>query len=742
MKNNCLYLLIVVASAIVSCLYSCDKPVIDELDKEHEVPVDSVAVIDTTESGLPMFSFPKIESLPLEVGNLLAEGSDVGVTIEVTKVEHQNFVFELRPGAQIQSFRFDVFPLSQLYNSLLNDQMVGKDVVSINEQIRNYIFAEDGSGGFQISVNDFATFEDFLQIEYDWMSTTYAPATAIAIPDCDYVIAVVACTGNDCSSSTQEELTLCFVHTTSEALVGDPQVDIEVNAGYTAFAVNHIPNQDAAGVYYFGWLTQEIDAYIDTFGNRLFRDFMRTRVTSPSSASDPAALAYSVEYGQAADHRVKSTTCAVAVDANLTPAKDFARKDFNLLEIPQDQPEAAVTVDIIDERVAAAYFEFEVSFTKDCQTFFMRVYTEEQKLALEKGTADARAKEAYDMMTNGGWGAHNPNFLWDAEKEEAVGSGAKIRDVYYGGIRPGGTYYMGYVGRNRFQTLTDLQFSEPIRLDARNLTSSDNCKVKDFKLSVTDVRRTSYHIDIEYDPATVSMVYCSYFFPGAEGFPLTKESPWKDWVDYIFAGTDFGDGTQEYSNLNVNAWPTLPSGYDEWGVTGMTPGTEYTVFVCAEDFDGNISEILMETVTTTSPTPGPDPTVEMKLSASDAPTWGEWMVSITAKKDVKQLRYALISSYTDLQSSISSLNKYHWDNLGESSLDYQKWSEGLYDWCVKCGMPTESESAALYWNGSGKVIPVCIAVGEENGTDVYKLYHLVCENGQSKTLEEIFNVTD
>ena len=55
-------------------------------------------------------------------------------------------------------------------------------------------------------------------------------------------------------------------------------------------------------------------------------------MSSPSPASDPDALVYSVNYGEGADHRIQSTTCAVAVDANLTPAATFVRKDFHLLE--------------------------------------------------------------------------------------------------------------------------------------------------------------------------------------------------------------------------------------------------------------------------------------------------------------------------------------------------------------------------------------------------------------------------
>lgn len=748
MKKNLLLLLSMVAF-LAAGFISCDKQPVEgeEPDDQLQTPIDSVGVIDTTDTGLPMFNFPAVQSLPLEVGNLKAEGSDVGVTIEVTRVENQNFVFELRPGAQIQSFRFDVFPLSQLYNALLNDKMVGKDAVDINEQIRNYIFAEDGSGGFQISVKDFPSAEDFLQIEYDWMNTAYAAATAIAIPDCDYVIGVVACTGDDCSSSTQEELTLCYVHTTADALIGDPQVDIEVNTGYKAFSVNHIPNADAAGVYFFGWLSNEIDAYIDVFGNRLFRDFMRTRVSSPSAASDPDALVYSVNYGDAADHRIQSTTCAVAVDANLTPAANFSRVDFHLKEIPQEQPTAMVTVDIIEERVASAYFEFRINFSDECQTFFMKVVTEEEKAALESASEDVRRAKASELQSDG-WGCHNPTLRWDADNVAQFES-ASHTDCYWAGMQPGETYYMCYIGRNRYMTLTDLFFSEPVTVDERNMDSPDECKVKDLKLEITDVKRTSFKINITYDPSTVSMVYCSYFFDGADGFSLTTEDSWQDWAGYIFGASTSGTGSMEYSNLNVNAWITQNGGYDYWGVTGMLPGTEYTVFVCAEDFDGNISQMHFATVTTTVPSPGPEPTMELTLSRSKDESMGEWTVTYRMVKDVKEFYYCLVEMEA-LKPYLSEFNQYKYENMADY-YSYEEWYEAIYTYVSSPivsgnednggGMHTDSEETYQQFRGRKPQICACVAVGEKDGIPVHELYTLVCKNGTAQTLEEIFGVT-
>lgn len=699
--------------------------------------------------------FPYIAEYPLEPGNLFTEGSDVGVTIEVTKVENQNFVFELRPGALVQSFKFDVYPLAQLYNNLLNDKtsgvLAGSDAIDMAEHIRTYIFNTSGSGGYEISVEDFTEPEDFLQIEFDWMSTAYASASAIAIPDCGYIIAVVASTETTATSVNQEDITLCYVHTTSDPLIGDPQVEIQVNTGYTAFGVQHYPNADAAGVYFFGWLTEEIDAYIDTFGDTLFRDFIRTRVTAPS-VYDPnveGSCYYSVNYGQEADHNILSTTCAVAVDANLTPQEGYTRSDFHLLEIPEDQEIVECKVDIIEERVAAAYFEFYAEMPKDCNTIFYRLYTPEDKERLENDTELNRKKEAIDLVTQG-YGCHNPNFLWDktAEKgSEAVGSSGKVKLEYLGGIQPGATYYIGFTGRNGYGQAGPLTFSEAFTLDERNLTSPDNCKVKDLKLYLSDPGRTHFKANITYDPSTVSMVYVQYMTADANP-GLWTDSSWNEWVNYIFAPElDLSGNIVEWSSLDVNAWYTVPSGSDPFTWTGMTPDTEYTVFLCAEDFDGNISPMLFDSITTKEIQVGPDPTVNMVLEPSTV-TPNDWSVKYWIDHDVEYFLYCYTTDASELSAYIPGINQGHINDIAGSGFTYEQWWNGIYNWVAAGfennggGMRTESDTSQD-WEGDQVVIAACIAVGRDaEGEPVYRMYHLICQDGKAQTLEEIFGITE
>ena len=186
--------LLLLASLLMFGFISCDKPQPDvekpnENEKPEQTPVEPENPDNPSAPSdeLPVFEFPFVEEFPLECGNLLAEGSEVGVTIEVTKVEDQNFVFELRPGALVRSFKMDVYPLAQLYNNLLNDKTFGyltsSESWAVNERVREYLFNESGSGGYAFSINDFDDPDEFLQIEFDWMNTPYAAASAVAVPD-------------------------------------------------------------------------------------------------------------------------------------------------------------------------------------------------------------------------------------------------------------------------------------------------------------------------------------------------------------------------------------------------------------------------------------------------------------------------------------------------------------------------------------------------------------------------------
>ena len=743
---------LLLAGLCVFFFAACEQPQPDD-DPTDEDTEQTEENEEEEDSDKPQeFEFPFVADFPIECGNLLAEGSEVGVTIEVTRVEDQNFVFELRPGALVQSFKMDVYPLAQLYNNLLNDKTFGtltsSDSWDINERIRSYLFNESGSGGYGFSINDYEDFEDFIQLEFDWMNTPYAAASAIAIPDCGYVIAVVASVETEISSATQEDLTLCYVHTTSQPLVGDPQCEIEVNAGYTAFGVQHHLNADAAGVYFFGYLTSEIDAYVDAFGDTMFRDFMRTRVTSPSIPNDPnnpESLYYSVNYGEEADPTIMSTTCAVAVDANLTPQEGYSRSDFHLKEIPEDQPVPKTGFRIPKDRIGAHYAEFYVDFDKDAKTVYYLFYNQEQVAEYNAMTDKEKRQLMRNIANTDGYGENNPGFLWDAEKEEAVGTGGT---KYIEGVlqclafQPGETYQVIYTSRNGFGTLTPLELSEPFTMDELNLASPDQFKAEiDFYLD--NPTRTSFRSNIIFDPAEVSALRIQYMTPDFNpGF--WTDASWEQWTDYIYHPQNYYDESNPYAPV-INLWPTQANGQDLFTWTGMEPDTDYTIYLCAEDFDGNVSQIYFQTIRTAEVQVGPDPTVKMELMAANREPY-DWTVTYTIDHDVEYYLYCMTKSADDLKTKIPGITQADINNIAGSKISYEDWKNGIYEWVAGGfendggGMRTLGNTSQD-WEGNDTVIAACIAVGrDESGNPVHKLYHLICKDGKAQTLEQIFGV--
>ena len=56
-----------------------------------------------------------------------------GVSVSIKEVTNANVTFECRPGANVQSYRLDVIPLSMLYNTIINEGLVGASKDEIDE---------------------------------------------------------------------------------------------------------------------------------------------------------------------------------------------------------------------------------------------------------------------------------------------------------------------------------------------------------------------------------------------------------------------------------------------------------------------------------------------------------------------------------------------------------------------------------------------------------------------------------
>ncbi len=390
-------------------------------------------------------------------------------------------------------------------------------------------------------------------------------------------------------------------------------------------------------------------------------------------------------------------------------------------------------VTILENRIAAAYFEAEAVIPKNCSSLHYGFYSEADMLSFENGSSVNRKKEAIRLV-NEGWGETNGNFSWDKtlpEGERATGSYAEVLLKCWGDpmFVPGATIYIGYTARDGGGAAKELKFAGPVKLDSRNLAFPDNCNVKDLEFMLSDPSRTSFKQIVTYDPSTVSMVYSQYI--SAENTSgLTENTSWEDWVNYIFKvkSEDY------FCNEKVNAWCTVESGYDPWTFTGMTPGKEYTVFLCAEDFDGNVSPIYFETISTKEIQIGPDPTVNMELRRLD----DCWSVVYTVDHDVESFKYAMAANMSYLNVPGATGSSYA--DIAGSGIEYEVWRDALYKWISEVGMDTHYESVSQEFNDDGMRVAVCLAQGKDaSGNNVYKMNHLIIKDGKTQTLEEIFS---
>lgn len=709
------------AATALAAFFSCQEVTPDEGGNEGTVDAPHASESDVY-----------CEQYPINWSENIAEGSEVGVSIEVTDISNENFKFVLRPGAMIQSYRMDVYPLSILYNRLLNDKMAGKDEFEISEKIRSYIYNAEGNGGYTFTINDDGE-DNFFEKTFDWANTTFARASAVPVPNADYIIAVVACTDIEASETAQQELTLCHVRTTASELIGNPRVDIKPEVDYRMFRVNYEANQDCKYCYYFTTQTEQVDEYIDAFGDKMFIDFLRAMYSSPYDTSDQEQMYEFTQFDQTPDTLFSITSAVIACDANKTPAAMYSRNDFTLKEVPEEVEEIAVKVTVDESRVSCNYFEFDAEFSATCHTMYYRVYEKDEAewiMNSERNTANERLdiSGAY-----GGYGVKNPNYVPADSSASAAG---KVREISFGEYEAGKSYYIGYVGRDRYGLVSDLYFSEMFTMDERITTNPELCK-SDLKLSLSEPTRTGFRITVEYDPDNTSMVYLQYYTPDNQ--PDCVGGTQEEWLDFIFTPGSWNTGGYSPVDPNMNIWPRVESGRDGWAYYGFKPNTTIGVFAVAEDFDGNVSEVLIEEITTCSAEPGPDPTMEVIVQEG---LLSNWEMSCTIVKDVATYKACTFDSHSDLADFINTTEKKitskDFKDMKNSQFTYEEWETAISLYGTTLGMESEDDSSVPFNKSFG--IGVCIAQGvDANGENVYKTYIVVQEKGVGYTLEEYFN---
>ena len=168
----------------------------------------------------------------------------------------------------------------------------------------------------------------------------------------------------------------------------------------------------------------------------------------------------------------------------------------------------------------------------------------------------------------------------------------------------------------------------------------------------------------------------------------------------------------------VNLWNAEPSGVDGLAMYGYESGVEYVIAYCAEDVNGVAGPVKFVTVKTTEPNPGPNPVVSIENFSYDSST-GAISARITANEDAKSINYFIVGPndgtiYSDCAMAYLATTK---RNTYDAYMTI--WKAQL----IQNGLTTSAEAATVSSyadaNSEEPVLIAAVAIGEENGEDVY-----------------------
>lgn len=673
---------------------------------------------DEPETGSGYYEFP------LECQEEGFTAGDNGVTINVSDIKEKNIVFNLVPGKAVKSYRMTVYPKAMLYNLLLNEGLVEGTQEQCEASIIELLSA---STLFNKNSDNFAV------KEFDWVNSAYA--TAPIIPDCEYFIIALAYYDED--GLNPSSLSISHLTTPSKELIGDPQIGIDVETGYSAFIVRYHPNEDCKYFAHWVWTTKEIKEYIDLFGEKLMGDFCRSAYSDVLDATVEENLAVKMTFDASLLDR-KNTAIAVALDANHTPSKVIMRNDFELQEIPEGDFKPVAKVEA-GNRIGATIAYFDVEMEKNCMSCFYRLYTAEQAAQLKAASKEVQAAEALSIA-NEGWGVANTRFSFDTDLEKLTGDAFKSTEVeHQAELKPDTEYVLGYVAKNYFQELSDLCFSETFRTKKLVRDTPDAC-AGDVNLFFTDVSRWGFTYNFEFDYSKVACYRFQLVYPymeDAEIIPphyINDRNDREKWMTFFY--DTFVPSPAGFEAPIVNVWTAEKSGYDGYAMYGYESGITYVFAYCAEDINGVVGPVKFVEVTTTEANPGPNPTMTIENLKYDDQT-GAITGKFTANEDAKLIKYFGVTVNDGTLYSACAMN----DLVNGQRRDYNAYMTLWESQLIELGLSTNAESVSFAYDCSKysdtPVLVAAISIGEENGEDVYsplacKIYH----KGEFKELSD------
>ena len=686
------------------------------------------------------------------------QGGD-GVSIEVTSLSEKDFTFVCRPGSAVKAFKVAAFPLSELYNMLINlDWTGGITDAAVENALRSYI-DETSSGGTTgyiggADITYGVVGDDDNEMEFVWSQAGYTLIPTV-VPDAEYII--IAQGYYEYDESTKEAdtpagLSLCYVRTPHKPLVGNPDLEIDIEPIYGGMRVGFTAaDQSAAGFYEFTAPKSELMEYIDAFGETMLRDFVRhwQILDGPFSfAAGDSPYPMLMNIGEEA---AKNAMCAaVAVDVNGTPGP-LRMKDGDAKHIPEEAQTAEAKVIVDAEHIGSLIFWLNAEMSEYTREVDIRHIKKSEWDATYANDKEAREALKLELLDEG-WVIQNPKFSYNDETLTATGEGSTefAYRIDMKDILPNTEYVVAYVAVNYFGQADDVYASEPFITKSRNITDPDAC-AGEVTVKCDKPSSIGFTVNFTYNKKEVAAYYWQVVAPigdgqggAVPGYPLVDNKiNWEatehsDWMTYFFEKVDMFNNplcniwffnpddlkTEDNKNGTTVADENNPDVVtDKWTFADMAPGTTYQIVCAPEDWNGNVGEVKLYECTTTALDPGPNP--EVQVTVQKATSGNGITVIFNPIKDVGRMLVMQATTSAELSATWSPADLVN--GTGTIGTYTEEEIIGILEAAV-IGDGTEGGTGGLSYyteaqfvqTGSQPCVFLCVPIGAyEDGTALY-----------------------
>ena len=649
--KNLLASSLAIAAGLV--LFSCGK---------EQKPDDETPVVD--QNGNTYVTTDCITPIRYVEGDFIGGATGVSVTME--EISSNNIKFICEPGTDINSFLVQVYPMGTFYNTLI-EAMHSENKTSLSvEETADYLTQaitltdEEGntSGGALYSRTEYG--DEFDSIEIDLATSSFVPYHIL--PGVEYLVVVQACF--DDNGTRLGDLAVCHVEATPKEAAADVTIGVQVEPSINSVGVTLTPGAACSYVIYHGNYREQIDEYIDAYGDEMYHDLLCHAVTEPLAVSE-----IETQF-RISDIEPESayTVAAVAFAADYTPAARVTRVDCDLETIPEDAPEGECEF-MTPEKVASSIATFDVVLDEACLAVHYNIVTPaeaDELMALEGAAREAKIEE----IRGGGWAIERPN-------SAPIGTKYTYPDLQ-NELASNTEYTFVYITSNEYGQISDLKKSDMSFTTKTLVKDQPEKSIEDARMEIINPTRTALTLKFTYDPEKTAVIMHRNAFPvvGGNGYNFPEEISETYRYDRV-PGSGDGQGWLywfldfRHADPNQTRWPdfinalAIPN-FEPVRVPGYDSDTEYQFAYIAEDVNGVLGEVKTCKGKTLSAEGGTNPQItgiDYKLSEN-----GEYVFTFHSNEDMVSVRY-FVKKYNG--GTGDAVDLYLSRVLKKNSSDYQ-----------------------------------------------------------------------